>query len=200
MKNRPLAVNTALLAALSSPLITSAGEIETTVVTATRTEQSIAEVLAPVTVFERADIERIAPLDLQELLSRAAGISFVRNGGRGAATSLFVRGNQSNHTLLLVDGVRVGSATLGSPSLTNLPPELIERVEIVRGPRSALYGSEAIGGVINIITKKYHDLLDMFQPAGAAKAARKAKNLLQGRLRTPQETKARVAKNICCQR
>ena len=154
MKNRPLAANAALLAALSSPLITSAGEIETTVVTATRTEQSIAEVLAPVTVFERADIERIAPLDLQELLSRAAGISFVRNGGRGAATSLFVRGNQSNHTLLLVDGVRVGSATLGSPSLTNLPPELIERVEIVRGPRSALYGSEAIGGVINIITKK----------------------------------------------
>ena len=157
MKIRPFAANTALLAALSSPLITSAGEIETTVVTATRTEQSIAEVLAPVTVFERADIERIAPLDLQELLSRAAGISFVRNGGRGSATSLFVRGNQSNHTLLLVDGVRVGSATLGSPSLTNLPPELIERVEIVRGPRSALYGSEAIGGVINIITKKYHD-------------------------------------------
>ncbi len=159
MKNRQLAVSAALLTALSSHSLADAGDhdIETTVVTATRTEQSIAEVLAPVTVFERADIERIAPLDLQELLSRAAGVSFVRNGGRGASTSLFLRGNQSNHSLLLVDGVRVGSATLGSPSLTNLPPELIERVEIVRGPRSALYGSEAIGGVINIITKKYHD-------------------------------------------
>ncbi|MBB5188071.1 vitamin B12 transporter [Zhongshania antarctica] len=132
-------------------------EMETTIVTATRTEQSIADSLAPVTVFERADIERIQPVDLQELLSRAVGVSFVRNGGRGANTSLFLRGNQSNHTLVLIDGVRIGSATLGSPSLTNLPPELIERVEIVRGSRSSLYGSEAIGGVVNIITRKYHD-------------------------------------------
>jgi len=132
-------------------------EMETTVVTATRIEQSLAEVLAPVSVFERADIERIAPLDLQELLSRATGVSMLRNGGRGSATSLFLRGNNSNHTLVLVDGVRVSSATSGSPALTNLPPELIERVEIVRGPRSVLYGSEAIGGVVNIITKKFHD-------------------------------------------
>lgn len=157
MKIAPLASSSMLLTTLLSPLVGNAGSIETTVVTATRTEQSIAEVLAPVTVFERADIERIAPLDLQELLSRATGVSFVRSGGRGANTSLFIRGNQSNHTLVLVDGVRIGSATLGTPALTNLPPELIERVEIVRGPRSALYGSEAIGGVINIITKKYHD-------------------------------------------
>ena len=132
-------------------------EMETTVVSATRVEQSIAEVLAPVSVFERADIERIAPLDLQELLSRATGVAMLRNGGRGSVTSLFLRGNNSNHTLVLIDGVRVSSATSGSPALNNLPPELIERVEIVRGPRSVLYGSEAIGGVVNIITKKFHD-------------------------------------------
>lgn len=131
--------------------------IETTIVTASRTEQTLTEALAPVTVFERADIERVAPQDLQELLSRAVGVSFVRNGGRGASASLFLRGNQSNHTLVLIDGVRIGSATLGSASITNLPPELIERVEIVRGPRSTLYGSDAIGGVINIITRKFHD-------------------------------------------
>lgn len=148
------------LSVLSSQTAFSApnsAHMETTLVTATRTEQFLAESLAPVTIFERADIERIQPNDLQELLSRAAGVAFVRNGGRGAATSLFLRGNQSNHTLVMVDGVRIGSATLGSPSLTNLPPELIERIEIVRGSRSSLYGSEAIGGVINIITKKYHD-------------------------------------------
>jgi vitamin B12 transporter len=151
------ALSGALSIAASATSAQSHGEMETTIVTATRTEQSVADSLAPVTVFERADIERIQPVDLQELLSRAVGVSFVRNGGRGANTSLFLRGNQSNHTLVLVDGVRIGSATLGSPSLTNLPPELIERVEIVRGSRSSLYGSEAIGGVVNIITRKYHD-------------------------------------------
>ncbi|MBQ0758294.1 MAG: vitamin B12 transporter [Zhongshania sp.] len=148
----------------SSPLFAAdESHIETTIVTATRTEQSVADILAPVTVFERADIERIQPNDLQELLSRAVGVSFVRNGGRGASTSLFLRGNQSNHTLVMIDGVRIGSATNGAPALTNLPPELIERVEIVRGSRSSLYGSEAIGGVINIITRKYHDT-DGIQP------------------------------------
>ncbi len=138
-------------------LAEEARHFETTVVTATLTEQSIADALAPITVFERADIERIQPTSLQELLERSAGITFTRNGGRGSSTSLFLRGNQSDHILVLVDGVRIGSATLGSPSLTNLPPDLIERVEIVRGPRSSLYGSDAIGGVINIITRKYHD-------------------------------------------
>jgi len=151
------ALSGVLSIAASATSAQSHSEMETTIVTATRTEQSIADSLAPVTVFERADIERIQPVDLQELLSRAVGVSFVRNGGRGANTSLFLRGNQSNHTLVLIDGVRIGSATLGSPSLTNLPPELIERVEIVRGSRSSLYGSEAIGGVVNIITRKYHD-------------------------------------------
>ncbi len=150
------ALSSAFAFAATTAVAQSHNAMETTIVTATRTEQSIADSLAPVTVFERADIERIQPVDLQELLARAVGVSFVRNGGRGASTSLFLRGNQSNHTLVLIDGVRIGSATLGSPSLTNLPPELIERVEIVRGSRSSLYGSEAIGGVVNIITRKYH--------------------------------------------
>jgi vitamin B12 transporter len=164
MNNTRLAAIGSIFTLASSPLFAAdESHIETTIVTATRTEQSVADILAPVTVFERADIERIQPADLQELLSRAVGVSFVRNGGRGASTSLFLRGNQSNHTLVLIDGVRIGSATLGSPSLTNLPPELIERVEIVRGSRSSLYGSEAIGGVINIITRKYHDT-DGLQP------------------------------------
>lgn len=142
--------------AASAHALATENHIETTIVTASRTEQTLSEALAPVTVFERADIERIAPLDLQELLSRAAGLTLSRTGGRGGNTSLFIRGNDTDHTLVMIDGVRIGSATSGSASLTNLPTELIERVEIVRGPRSALYGSDAIGGVINIITRKYH--------------------------------------------
>jgi vitamin B12 transporter len=163
MNKTTFAVGSILTLATSPLFAADESHIETTIVTATRTEQSVADILAPVTVFERADIERIQPNDLQELLSRAVGVSFVRNGGRGASTSLFLRGNQSNHTLVMIDGVRIGSATNGAPALTNLPPELIERVEIVRGSRSSLYGSEAIGGVINIITRKYHDT-DGIQP------------------------------------
>lgn len=163
MNKTTFAVGSIFTLATSPLFAADESHIETTIVTATRTEQSVADILAPVTVFERSDIERIQPNDLQELLSRAVGVSFVRNGGRGASTSLFLRGNQSNHTLVMIDGVRIGSATNGAPALTNLPPELIERVEIVRGSRSSLYGSEAIGGVINIITRKYHDT-DGIQP------------------------------------
>lgn len=184
MNKTTLAAVSSFLTLATSPIFAAdQSHIETTIVTATRTEQSVADILAPVTVFERADIERIQPNDLQELLSRAVGVSFVRNGGRGASTSLFVRGNQSNHTLVMIDGVRIGSATNGAPALTNLPPELIERVEIVRGSRSSLYGSEAIGGVINIITRKYHDtkgIQPMLQVGVGTQGTRKVLAALSG--------------------
>jgi vitamin B12 transporter len=91
---------------------------------------------------------------LPELLRGRAGITLVNQGGRGKLTTLFLRGAESDHTLFLVDGVRVGSATSGLTSLQDLPVELIERIEIVRGPRSSLYGSEAIGGVIQVFTRR----------------------------------------------
>ena len=127
---------------------------EETLVTATRTEQTHAETLASVTIFTREDIDKFQVSSLAQLLGKAAGISVTRNGGRGAATGLSLRGNQTDHTLFLVDGIRVGSATLGSTPVELIDPELIERVEIVRGPKSSLYGSDALGGVINIITRK----------------------------------------------
>ncbi|MEE8057867.1 MAG: TonB-dependent receptor [Pseudomonadales bacterium] len=127
---------------------------EEIIVTATRTEQTYAETLASVTVFTREDIERFQAKSLAELLTKAPGISMNRTGGRGSATSLSMRGNQTDHTLFLVDGVRVGSSTLGSTAIELIDPELIERIEIVRGPKSSLYGSDALGGVINIITRR----------------------------------------------
>jgi vitamin B12 transporter len=194
MNKITLAAAGSIFTIATSPLFAAdESNIETTVVTATRTEQSVADILAPVTVFDRADIERIQPADLQELLSRAVGVSFVRNGGRGAATSLFLRGNKSNHTLVMIDGVRIGSATLGSAALTNLPTELIERVEIVRGSRSSLYGSEAIGGVINIITRKYHDgegLQPMLQVGAGTQGTRKIVAAVSG---GNERTKANIS-------
>lgn len=135
----------------------SSPALENTLVTATRTEESYASTLASVTLFNRDDIEKFQVQSLPELLTKAAGVSLTSNGGRGAVASISLRGNQSDHTLILINGVRVSSATLGSTRLELIDPEQIERIEIVRGPKSSLYGSDALGGVINIITRRASD-------------------------------------------
>ena len=124
------------------------------IVTATRTETSLNDTAVPVTVITRDDIELSLATDLAELLRFEAGLDIARNGGPGQVTSLFTRGTESNHTLVLIDGVRINPGTVGGAALQNIAPEVIERVEIVKGARSALYGSDAIGGVINIITRR----------------------------------------------
>ncbi len=145
----------AAIALLLVPTLLQAAdqELETTVVTATRTPMLLSEAFESISVFTRRDIEKLQAVDIFDLLSRAPGVSFVRNGGRGSATALSIRGNQSDHSLFLIDGVRIGSATLGSATLSALSLSLVERVEIIRGPKSALYGADAIGGVVNIVTR-----------------------------------------------
>jgi vitamin B12 transporter len=123
-------------------------------VTATRTPVRADQAIAEVSVIDRADIARSEARTLVELLSRQPGLQFASNGGLGKAASLFIRGLEARHTLLLVDGVRVGSATVGSPSLDNLPLEAVDRIEIVRGPMSSLYGNGAMGGVIQVFTRR----------------------------------------------
>lgn len=132
----------------------TATDLDTVVVTGTRTALTVDESLAAVEVIDREQIERSQARSLPELLRGRAGITLVNQGGLGKLTTLFMRGAESDHTLFLVDGVRVGSATSGLTAITDLPVELIERIEIVRGPRSSLYGSEAIGGVIQVFTRR----------------------------------------------
>lgn len=129
-------------------------EVEELVVTATRTEQPITETLSPVTLITAADIERLQPEDLFDVLGRVPGINMRRNGGMGSTTGLFLRGASTNQTLVLVDGVRISSATSGTTALEHLDPDQIERIEVVRGSHSSLYGADAIGGVIQIFTKR----------------------------------------------
>jgi vitamin B12 transporter len=127
--------------------------LDPVVVTASRFATPVDEVLAPVTVITRDDIERLQPLSVQDLLAGLPGVSVVSTGGLGQQTSLFMRGTNSSHTLVLVDGVRVGTVGAGLPAYEQLPVEQIDRIEVVRGPRSALYGSDAIGGVIQVFTR-----------------------------------------------
>ncbi|MEJ2610612.1 MAG: TonB-dependent vitamin B12 receptor [Candidatus Thiodiazotropha sp.] len=129
-------------------------ELNQILVTATRTSQSINQSLASVSVISREDIERLQPRSLQDLLRGVSGVTMSNSGGAGKATSLFLRGTESDHVLVLIDGIKVSSATLGTAPIENLPVAQIERIEIVRGPRSSLYGSEAIGGVIQIFTRR----------------------------------------------
>ena len=114
----------------------------------------MSDATVPVTVITREDIELSLATDLAELLRFEAGIDIGRNGGPGQATSVFLRGTESNHTLVLIDGVRVNPGTIGGAAIQNIAPEAIERIEIVKGARSALFGTDAIGGVINIITRR----------------------------------------------
>ena len=124
------------------------------IVTATRSAIPLTEAIVPVTVITRQDIEQSLASDLAELLRFEAGLDISRNGGPGQATSVFLRGTESNHTLVLIDGVRINPGTVGGAAIQNIAPEIIERIEIVKGARSALFGTDAIGGVINIITRR----------------------------------------------
>jgi vitamin B12 transporter len=143
-----------LLAAFGSAAWSQTIEpMDTIIVTATRTEIPLSESTVPVDVITRDEIELSLASDLAELLRFEAGIDIGRNGGPGQATSIFLRGTESNHTLVLLDGVRINPGTLGGAAIQNIAPEMIERVEIVKGTRSALFGTEAMGGVINIITR-----------------------------------------------
>lgn len=124
------------------------------VVTANRTTQTLDETLASATVITRDEIERQQARSMQDLLHGIAGVNIANNGGPGKNTTLFLRGTESDHVLVLIDGVRMGSISSGTTEIQNFPVELIERIEIVRGPRSSLYGPEAVGGVIHIFTRK----------------------------------------------
>lgn len=125
----------------------------TMVVTATRVAQSASTVLAPVNVVTRDEIDRLQAQTVTDVVKTLPGVEVVSNGGRGQLSSLRVRGGTSSQTLVLVDGVRSASLTAGMTELNNLPLNQVERIEYIRGARATIYGSDAIGGVINIITR-----------------------------------------------
>ncbi len=125
-----------------------------TVVTATRIETRADDLVSDVRVIDRRVIEASTARSLPEILAREAGLQMSANGGLGQNTSVFIRGTNGRHALLLVDGVRIGSATAGTAPWEAVPLNLVERIEVLQGPASALYGADAAGGVVQVFTRK----------------------------------------------
>ncbi len=132
----------------------AARQLQEVVVTASRTDMRVDDLVSEVVVISRDTIEKSGGRTLAELLARSAGVQFSSNGGNGKAASVYIRGTEGRHTILLIDGIRYGSATLGTPIWDNIPLEAIERIEILKGPASSLYGSDAAGGVVQIFTRQ----------------------------------------------
>jgi vitamin B12 transporter len=124
------------------------------VVTATREATPLDDVGNAVTVISHDEIVNSQARSVPDLLRESAGLSVVQSGGPGGQTSVFTRGLNSDQTLFMIDGARINSPVTGLAALANLTPDQVERIEIVRGPQSTLYGADAMGGVVNIITRK----------------------------------------------
>lgn len=154
MKRNLLTV--ALIGAISFSIAASAEtpSLDEVVVTAARMPQSLAQAIAHTTVLSEREIRNSGAADVPTLLRSLAGVEVVQNGGLGKQSSTFMRGTNSSHVLVLLDGVRINSATTGFTALEHLMLDSIERIEVVRGNVSSLYGSEAIGGVIQLFTRR----------------------------------------------
>ena len=122
-------------------------------VTATRVAEPIDQALEPILVINRAELADSLAIDVGDVLRYHAGLDIGQSGGAGQPLSLFIRGTNSDQSIVMIDGVRINAGTQALAPLMNLSPELFDRIDIVKGPRSAIYGTDAIGGVVNLLTR-----------------------------------------------
>lgn len=144
----------ALFGAIAIPNSSYAASLDEIVVTASRMPQALDKTLADTSVINEQDIKKSGATDVSTLLRSLPGVEVSQTGGLGGTASIFIRGTNSNQLLVLLDGVRVGSATTGATAFEHIMLDSIERIEVVRGNVSSLYGSEAIGGVIQLFTRQ----------------------------------------------
>lgn len=163
MKNRTSCARVATFSLAFGTALTAHAQLQLTeqVVTASRVATPVTDVIADVSIIDRTSLDLAGQSSLRDLLAQQAGVQVVSNGSYRSTTGIFLRGATTAQTLVLVDGVRVGSATSGGASLENMPLSRIERIEILRGAASALYGPDAVGGVIQIFTREPGEGLQM---------------------------------------
>jgi len=144
-----------ILAATPQPSFSqTASNMSNLVVAATKTHLPKQKILIPLTVLNAEDIALSGANNLSEILRFIAGIDVTSNGGPGQIASIFMQGSNSNHTLILINGIKINDSATGVAAIQNIHPDLIEKIEIIKAPRTSLYGSNAVGGVINVITKQ----------------------------------------------
>lgn len=151
------------------------------VVTATRTAQPLTDVLADVSIISREQLDNAGMQSLVDVLANLPGVQISTSGSYRSSSGVFLRGATSSQTILLVNGVRMGSATSGSYSLESLPLDRVERVEVLRGAAAAMYGPDAVGGVIQVFTREPHEGLQRSVSVGiGSDGQRKLGASLQG--------------------
>lgn len=153
-----------LALASAFPALSQSGatpQLRETVVTASRVPTPVTDVIADVSIIDRQTLERAGQSSIRDILAQQPGVQIVSNGSYRSSTGVFLRGASGSQSIVLIDGVRVGSATLGTASFENFPLARIERIEILRGAASALYGPDAVGGVIQIFTREPTDALEL---------------------------------------
>lgn len=153
--------------AIAAQPASDADALDPIVVTATPGPKTVGESLSSVTEIDQQEIQKKQPKEFSELLRSEPGISVQTSGGIGQQTSVFIRGHESDGTVLLINGIRIRSATAGIPAWEFLPPQLINRVEVVRGGRSSLYGSDAMGGVVQAFTTPQEEGTQGWAESGA---------------------------------
>ena len=148
------------------------GALDAVFVTATRTPQPLSDLVADVSVIDRQALDNSGAAGIADVLSRLPGIEFSRYGTKGTATNVYIRGTNANHAAVFIDGVRVDSQSFsGGASWQAIPLDMIDRIEVVRGPSAAVYGSDAIGGVIQLFTRKGQEGVFPFVSLGAGSHA-----------------------------
>ena len=169
----PLAVLALLVTGQATSFAQSHTSFQPIVVTATRSQTPLTHVLADVSIIDRETLQESGLQSLAEVLATLPGVQFLSNGSYRSSSGIFLRGATTSQTILLIDGVRVGSATSGSFSLESLPLDRIERVEVLRGAAAALYGPDAVGGVIQVVTREPVDGVQKTAIAGLGSAGQR---------------------------